>query len=93
MLIPPPLPAQALKAGKIAVGSTWVLCLLGVLLPMPTAQLTTVAQVVILFLAVSHIIELVIFSAFLKAAKASSMDYVQAFIFGMFHTGSMKIAA
>jgi len=49
--------------------------------------------VVILFLAVSHIIELVIFSAFLKAAKASSMDYVQAFIFGMFHTGSMKIAA
>ena len=60
---------------------------------MPDPQLTTIGQGVILFLTVSHIIELFVFSEFLKAANASTQDYVQSFIFGMFHTGSLKVAA
>ncbi|HSC76024.1 MAG TPA: DUF1145 domain-containing protein [Pseudomonadales bacterium] len=92
MKLPPPLPAPALTAGKIAVGISWLLAIAAVVLPMPEPRLTTVGIAVITFLTVSHLLELVIFRDFLKAANATPADYTQSFIFGMFHTGGLKIA-
>jgi uncharacterized protein YhhL (DUF1145 family) len=92
MKLPPPLPAPALKAGKIAVGLSWLFAIATVTMTMPQPQLHTVGTVLLAFLSVSHIIELFIFRDFLKAAKATQTDYIQSFIFGMFHTGGLKIS-
>lgn len=88
---PPPLPAIALKAGKIAVGLSWVFAIVAVTVAMPEPQLSTVGKVLLAFLSISHVAELIIFRDFLKAVKATQGDYIQAFIFGMFHTGGLKL--
>lgn len=92
MQIPPPLPTAALTAGKIAVGMSWFFAIATVVLPMPEPRLTTIGLIVIAFLTVSHLVELIVFREFLKAAKATQIDYIQAFIFGMFHTGGLKLS-
>jgi uncharacterized protein YhhL (DUF1145 family) len=92
MQTPPPLPAAALKAGKIAVGLSWLFAIAVVVFPVPQAQLHTVGVVLLAFLTISHAAELLIFREFLKAANATQNDYIQAFIFGMFHTGGLKIS-
>lgn len=90
MKTPPPMPAAALKAGKLAVGLSWLFAIASLLLPMPDPQFTTVGTVLVLGLSVSHVLELFVFREFLQAAKATQGDYLQAFIFGMFHIGSLK---
>src|SRR6478752_6203663 len=92
MQIPPPLPAAALTAGKIAVGLSWIFAIVALTLPMPEPRLATVGIVLLVFLSVSHLVELIVFREFLKAANATQNDYIQAFIFGMFHTGGLKIS-
>jgi uncharacterized protein YhhL (DUF1145 family) len=92
MQTPPPLPATALTAGKIAVGLSWIFAIASLTLPMPEPRLATVGIVLLVFLSVSHLVELIVFREFLKAANATQNDYIQAFIFGMFHTGGLKIS-
>jgi uncharacterized protein YhhL (DUF1145 family) len=90
MLQPPVLPPVALTAGKISVALTWLFCAVApVISTSPTLQ--SLALWLAGFLVVSHIGELIMFNAFLKAAKAGTSDYVQAFLFGMFHTGGLQI--
>ena len=92
MQIPPPLPTAALTAGKIAVGIAWLFSIVALTLPTAEPQLATVGIVLLAFLSVSHLVELIVFREFLKAANATPNDYVQAFIFGMFHTGGLKVS-
>jgi uncharacterized protein YhhL (DUF1145 family) len=87
---PPPLPAGALKAGKVAVGLSWLFAIATVTMTMPQPQLHNVGLALLAFLSISHIIELFVFRDFLKAANATQSDYIQSFIFGMFHTGGLK---
>ena len=91
MLKPPALPPQALLAGKIAVGIGWIIGLFGFLLAGAGTTLHTIGIGLLAFLAGSHALELVIYSAFLKAARASTSDYVQVSLFGIFHSGGMHI--
>ncbi len=90
MLKPPPLPANALLGGKIAVGGTWLFGLAALVLASPDSSFRTLGVALLVFLVFSHIIELFIFSAFLKSAKATTADYVQVALFGIFHSGGMK---
>lgn len=92
MLKPPALPTAALTAGKITVGLSWLAGLYGLLLADPASSLYTLGLWLTVFLVGSHIAELAIYRAFLKAAKATPADYVQVFLFGIFHSGGMKIS-
>ena len=89
---PPPLPAPALKAGKVAVGLSWLFAMAAVISPMPDTQMANIGMLLMAGLGVTHLIEIIIFREFLAAAKATTNDYIQAFIFGMFHTGGLKIS-
>ena len=89
MLKPPVLPPQALLAGKIAVGIGWLIGFAGFLLADAGATFHTLGIGLLAFLIGRHALELVIYAAFLKAAKASSADYAQVFLFGIFHSGGM----
>lgn len=91
MLVPPPLPAAALNAGKIAVALTWVFGFYGWLVADPVSIVHTIGFWLLVTLAGSHIIELAIYRAFLHAARATPADYLQVFLFGIFHSGSLKV--
>ena len=91
MLKPPALPPQALLAGKIAVGIGWVIGLAGFLGASADSTFHTIGIGLLVFLVGSHALELVIYAAFLKAAKATTADYSQVFLFGIFHSGGMHI--
>ena len=54
--------------------------------------MANIGMLLIAGLGVTHLIEIIIFREFLAAAKATTNDYIQAFIFGMFHTGGLKIS-
>ncbi len=90
MLKPPPLPKSALLGGKIAVGITWLFGLFAVFTASADSTLHTVGSYLLIFLLGSHLVELVIYSAFMKAAKATPADYSQVLLFGIFHSGGMK---
>lgn len=89
---PPALPAPALLGGKIAVGTSWVFGLLALLLAGADSSLHTIGFWLTVFLVGSHALELVIYREFPKAAKATGSDYLQVFLFGIFHSGGMKTA-
>lgn len=89
MLKPPPMPQGARIAGKITVGASWLFAVLVPALGL-LPQLQTIALVLAAFLVGSHIIELIIFRAFLQAANASPADYLQTFLFGVFHSGGLQ---
>lgn len=91
MLKPPALPPQTLLAGKIAVGISWLIGLAGLLFASAGTAFHTIGIGLLAFLVGSHALELVIYSAFLKAARASTSDYVQVSLFGIFHSGGMHI--
>jgi uncharacterized protein YhhL (DUF1145 family) len=90
MLKPPPLPASALIAGKVAVGATWLGGLAAFMIGAGGSSLHNIGFWIIVFLFGSHVLELLIYGAFLKAARATTADYVQVFLFGIFHSGGMK---
>lgn len=90
MLKPPALPATALTVGKIAIGLCWLAGLYGLLLADSASNLHTLGLWLTVFLVGSHALELAIYRSFLKAANATSADYVQVFLFGIFHSSSMK---
>lgn len=89
MLKPPALPQAARIAGKIAVGTSWIFCILAPLMSASTLS-QNIAQWLAVFLVGSHIVELVIYGAFLKAAQATPADYAQTFLFGIFHSGGLQ---
>ena len=91
MLTPPALPPQALLAGKIAVGIGWLIGFAGFLLVDAGSTFHTIGIGLLVFLVGSHALELVIYAAFLRAAKATAVDYSQVFLFGIFHSGGMHI--
>lgn len=90
MLKPPVLPPQALLGGKFAVGASWLFGLVA-LLSGGDSSWHSIGLYLLIFLAGSHALELVIYSAFLKAAKASPADYIQVALFGIFHSGGMTV--
>jgi uncharacterized protein YhhL (DUF1145 family) len=86
---PPVLPPSALLAGKITVGLSWLFCIFAPLLS-ASSNLTSIAMWLSIFLAGSHAVELLIYSPFLKAARATTVDYVQVFLFGIFHSSGLQ---
>jgi uncharacterized protein YhhL (DUF1145 family) len=93
MLKPPAMPATVCLAGKISVGLAWLFGFYGLLLADAASSLSTIGTVTLLFLAGSHVVETFIYAPFLKAARATPVDYVQVFLFGLFHSSTLKIAA
>ncbi len=93
MLTPPPLPAAILTAGKVTVAVTWVFAFYGWLLANPSSLVHTIGFWLVVTLVGSHIIEIAIYRAFLQAAKATPADYAQVFVFGIFHSGGLKVAS
>ena len=91
MLTPPPLPATALTAGKITVALTWLFSFYGWLAADPASIIHTLGFWLLVTLVGSHIIEIAIYRAFLQAAKATPADYVQVFLFGLFHSAGLKV--
>lgn len=91
MQIPPALPANALLAGKIAVGIGWIIGLCALVIGSSGSTLHNIGFWMTAFLAGSHALELLIYGSFLKAAKATPVDYVQVFLFGIFHSSGMKV--
>lgn len=87
---PPTLPANALLAGKIAVGIGWLIGLCALLIGSSGSTLHNIGFWMTAFLAGSHALELLIYGSFLKAANATPADYVQVFLFGIFHSGGLK---
>lgn len=90
MLAPPPLPAAALTAGKVVVALTWAFGFYGWLAVDPASIVHTTGFWLLVTLAGSHIIEIAIYRAFLQAARATAADYVQVFLFGIFHSAGLK---
>lgn len=90
MLKPPVLPPQALLAGKFAIGTSWLIGLAGLCLASADSAFHTIGIGLLIFLVGSHALELAIYAAFMKAARASTVDYVLVFLFGIFHSGGMK---
>ena len=88
MLKPPPMPPAALLGGKISVAAGWLFGLFA-LLASTNPTLNTAGYWLLIGLGGSHVLELAIFMPFLKAAKASAADYVQVFLFGVFHSSGM----
>lgn len=91
MLKPPALPPQALLAGKVAVGIGWLIGIAGFLLGDTGSTFHTLGLGLLAFLIGSHALELVIYAPFLKAANATSTDYTQVGLFGIFHSGGMTL--
>lgn len=90
MLKPPPLPISALIGGKVAVGASWLFGLFALIAGAGGSSLHNIGFWLVVFLFGSHVLELLIYGAFLKAAKATTADYVQVFLFGIFHSSGMK---
>lgn len=90
MLKPPAMPASVLLAGKLSVAAGWVIGLSAMLLTDAASSWHTIGICLTAFLAGSHAVELLVYRAFLAAARASAADYVQVFLFGVFHSGGMK---
>lgn len=89
MLKPPTLPPQALLVGKIAVGIGWLIGLAGFLGASADSTFHAIGIGLLIFLVGSHALELVIYAPFLKAANATTADYTQVGLFGIFHSGGM----
>ena len=85
---PPALPAIACTIGK-------VLCLLayviGVwcLVQTNDSALTETGWWILGFLLISHIVELFIYRPFLQQVQATAADYLQVFVFGIFHSATL----
>ncbi|HQQ63975.1 MAG TPA: hypothetical protein PLF22_10435 [Pseudomonadales bacterium] len=89
MLKPPTLPQNVLLAGKISVGLGWLFCVIAPMVSQSHAVMT-IAEWLAVFLVGSHAVELLLYGAFLKAANATKADYVQVFLFGIFHSGGLQ---
>lgn len=90
MIKPPPVPPAALQGGKIVVGLAWLGSIAALFGGSAEPRFVTLGLIVLGFLTLSHAVELVIFRAYLQSVKATPADYLQSFIFGMFHTGGLK---
>ena len=89
---PPAMPASALLGGKIAVGASWIFGLAALALAPAGSTLHSTGFWLTVFLAGSHAVELLVYGPFLKAARATGSDYLQVFLFGIFHSSGMKSA-
>lgn len=87
---PPAMPASTLLAGKIAVGASWLIALGALALAPADSSWHSIGFWLTAFLAGSHALELLVYGPFLKAAKATGADYLQVFLFGIFHSSGLK---
>ena len=92
MQTPPPLAPNVLIGGKVAVGLGWLFGLYATACTAADPSLHSAGFWTLVFLGGSHLLELAIYSPFLKACKATPADYLQVFLFGLFHSSGLKPA-
>lgn len=85
---PPNLPAFACTVGKVLCVLAYVIGL-WCLIQTDKPELTESGWWILGFLVVSHIFELAYYRPFLQQVKASSLDYLQVFAFGIFHSATL----
>lgn len=85
---PPALPAVACTIGKILCLLAYIIGL-WCLIQTGNPELTETGYWILGFLVISHIAELFIYRPFLQHVKASNADYLQVFVFGIFHSATL----